>query len=107
MAKPPEQAEVENSIQFLSSLGLTMAYVERVLGLPRRTIMRWQAGEYSAAAIALLRIVCAYPWLLQVAENHFDERMSRKIIIEQAANVLYRQREQPDLTEHAEELREE
>jgi len=33
--------------------------------------------------------------------------MSRKIIIEQAANVLYRQREQPDLTEHAEELREE
>ena len=87
--KQAEVAAVENSIQFLSSLGLTMAYVERVLGLPQRTIMRWKAGEYSAAAIALLRIVRAYPWLLQVAENHFDERFSQKIVVEQAANILY------------------
>jgi hypothetical protein len=80
---------VEEIVQFLASVGLTMAYIERALELPQRTIMRWKAGEHSAAAVALLRLLRTYPWLLKVAECGFEKKYSQVVVLEQAANVLH------------------
>lgn len=80
---------VEENLGFLSSLGLTMAYIERALELPQRTLMRWKAGEHSASAVALLRMVRAYPWILKVAERGFEEKYARFVVVEQAATYLY------------------
>lgn len=87
--KRAESRAVENNLQFLSSMGLTMAYMERALGLPQRTMMRWKTGEHSAASIALLQMVRTYPWLLQVAEHRFDRRYAQTAILEQAAVVIH------------------
>ena len=49
-----------------------MAGMERVLGLPQRTMMRWKAGTFSDSAAALLRILATYPWMIDVADARFD-----------------------------------
>jgi hypothetical protein len=84
-----ESRAVEGNLRFLTSLGLSMAYMERALGLPQRTMIRWKAGEHSAASVALLQIIRTCPWLLQVAEHHFDDRFLQRTMIEQVANILY------------------
>ena len=69
------KAEAESALQMLSDLaeqGVTSAYLERALRLPPRTTNRWKDGELSAGALALLRMVRTYPWLLQVADADFS-----------------------------------
>lgn len=87
--KRAESRAVENNLQFLSSVGLTMAYTERALGLPQRTMMRWKTGEHSAAATALLQMIRTYPWLLQVAEHRYDRKYAQTTVLEQAAVVIH------------------
>jgi hypothetical protein len=87
--KRSEERMVEGIIRFLSSLGITMAYMERVLGLPQRTAMRWKAGEHSASAVALLQLIRTYPWLLKVAEHGFEKRYAQTVLLEQAGSVIH------------------
>lgn len=42
----------------------------------------------SAAAIALMRIIRTYPWVLAVADMQFDHAAARSILLESAANEL-------------------
>lgn len=51
---------------------VSMAFIERALRLPKRTLARWKTGDISAAGLALLRIVRTYPWILGVAAMGFD-----------------------------------
>jgi hypothetical protein len=51
-------------IDDLATQGFTMAYLERALDLPQRTMARWKSGGCSASATALLRIVRTYPWIV-------------------------------------------
>lgn len=66
----------------------SMAYMERALDLPARTMMRWKSGDYSAAALALLRIVGTYPWTIEVADAQFDKPFAIKRLAQEGVNAM-------------------
>jgi hypothetical protein len=66
------EASIPLMLSRLEKAGLKNAYVERSFGLPQRTIARWKRGEQSSAMLALLRLLCTYPWLTEVADSGFD-----------------------------------
>lgn len=72
----------------LAKMEISMAYMERVLGLPQRTLARWKAGECSSGGIALMRIIRTYPWILDVASNKFSHRVAQQAIIRVASDTL-------------------
>jgi hypothetical protein len=78
-------------INFIVSQGYSLADVERALDLPTRTISRWKSGqEPSAAGLTLLRFIRLFPWLIQVAENNYDETFSRSILLHEAVSEFFK-----------------
>jgi sensor c-di-GMP phosphodiesterase-like protein len=75
-------------INYLQEHDIKMAYLERALELPARTVNRWKTTDCSAAPLALLRIIRTYPWILEVADADYDESVSSSKLLEQAAKVL-------------------
>lgn len=68
---------------YLNEQGYSNASMERSLGLPARTLERWKNDRTivpSAAALALMRIVRTYPWILKVADAPFDEEEACAIL---------------------------
>jgi hypothetical protein len=82
------KTSVPRMLELLGKQGLSMAYIERALELPARTTARWKSGECSAAAVALLRTLATFPWVLEVAESGFDTKVANKAIVARAANIL-------------------
>jgi hypothetical protein len=72
-------------IDQLADRGITMAYFERALQLPQRTLARWKDGGCAAAGIAVLRLIRTYPWLLRVADHGFSEAASQGTLITEGA----------------------
>jgi transcriptional regulator with XRE-family HTH domain len=72
----------------LARQGLSMAYLERALSLSPRTIARWKNGELSASALALLRLVRCFPWLLKVARADFDNDKAHAELCSEALRVM-------------------
>jgi hypothetical protein len=62
--------------------------MERVLGLPQRTLAKWKNRSVvpSAAGVSLLKYIRVFPWLLEVAENDYDYAISQKIHLSTAMN---------------------
>jgi len=60
-----------------------LAWVERILELPQRTMARWKTGKVSATSEALIRMIHAMPWLLDVAEKRYNEQYARGRLIAQ------------------------
>lgn len=56
----------------------SMAAMERVLGLPQRTMMRWKTGTFSDSAMTLVRFLATYPWLLDVADAKYDPNYAQE-----------------------------
>lgn len=75
-------------IDQLAARGVSMAHFERALRLPQRTLARWKTGETSHHAVALLRLVRTYPWLLDVADQSFDEGVAVQALIAEAGKAL-------------------
>jgi len=82
------KASVVSMLAALSDSGITMAYFERALSLPARTLARWKEGQLSASGAALLRLVRTYPWLLEVADEGFDQRHANVMLMQGAAAVV-------------------
>lgn len=97
-----KRTSMVNVLDALNSMGHTTASMERALGLPARTIARWKnerSMSPSAAAIALMRIIRTYPWLLAVADLQFDDVAARNILLQHAAKELVTLRaEHPEYT---------
>jgi len=88
-----EIADRESLDAILGSLaadGFSMAYIERALRLPARTVARWKTGEYSKAGLALMRIVRAVPWILEVADANFTQRAVSDALLPAAVDALRR-----------------
>ncbi len=79
---------VRRMIDGLGNQGITMAYFERAMRLPQRTLARWKGGECSSPGVALLRLVSTYPWLLEVADDSFDAIAAQQKVVEAASRVL-------------------
>lgn len=72
--KDAQKALQKSLIDDLGKMGFTMAYIERALELPQRTLARWKNGDLSAANLALLRIIRTMPWILNVADHNFNQQ---------------------------------
>ena len=75
-------------LEYLAQSGISSAYFERAMRLPMRTTSRWKSGELSAAALALLRSVRTYPWLLEVADANFTPIVASTKLLGASAGVL-------------------
>lgn len=83
------KVSIETMIESLAKEGFSLAYTERALDLPQRTISRWKkSGDLSSIGVALLRIVKTYPWILKVAENKFDPRFAIKSVVENGVKEI-------------------
>ena len=76
---------VKRLLETMNNAGITMAMFERVFELPARTLTRWKNGDFSSSALALLRTVTTYPWIIEVAENKFEKKYSKCAVITAAA----------------------
>ncbi|EKE07800.1 MAG: hypothetical protein ACD_17C00512G0003 [uncultured bacterium] len=76
-------------LERISNCGIKVAYLERALDLPPRTVSRWKNGESSAASIALLRTISMFPWILEVADSGFDQNTADMILINQANKIWF------------------
>jgi len=82
------QASIGSTLEWLSTSGISMAYIERALRLPTRTLARWKSGECSASGIALLSLVRTFPWLLEVAKDGFSEASARRAVLGEASSII-------------------
>lgn len=74
---------INNIIGYFNKNKVSMTALERILSIPFRTLSRWKnnSSKPSSSAIALFKFLRTYPWLLEVAENNFDEEFSKNILI--------------------------
>ena len=80
---------VKQQIDDLSDkFDISMAYFERAFELPMRTLTRWKNGEFSATAVALLRVVTQFPWISEVAENQFNPVFADNIMLNNAVTIF-------------------
>jgi len=70
-----EEAQKQSAVMIIDELSeksISMAFFERAMSLPSRTLARWKRGEITASGSALLKTVKTYPWILDVAERRFE-----------------------------------
>ena len=61
--------------------GRTESYVDWALGLPSGTVKEWAKGNcVSAEDRALLRIIAAWPWMIEVAADKFDPKTATRLL---------------------------
>jgi len=80
-----------NVLTELNSLGFSNASMERTLGLPARTLARWKnetSLNPSAAALALMKIIRTFPWILAVADQRYDAKSAQSMVLQQAFSSL-------------------
>ena len=80
-----------NILTELNSLGLSNASMERTLGLPTRTLARWKNESSlnpSTAALALIKIIRTFPWILAVADQRYDKKSAQAMVLQQAFSSL-------------------
>lgn len=84
-----EKTSLEGLIEFVTKKGYSLAHIERALDLPTRTISRWKSGqEPSSAGLTLLRFLRVFPWLINIAENNYDESFSKRTLISAAFDTI-------------------
>lgn len=77
----------------------SMAAMERVLGLPQRTMMRWKTGTFSDSAMTLVRFLATYPWLLDVADAKYDSNYAQERLAVEGIHATARMAELQNITE--------
>jgi len=83
-----DQKSIAPILEWLGAYGVSMAFIERALRLPTRTVARWKSGECSASGIALLRLLRTYPWLLDVAASGFSDLVARRALLTASSAVV-------------------
>jgi hypothetical protein len=86
--KEAQNILIKQLIDGLKESDISMVFFERVFELPFRTLTRWKSGDFSAAALALLRVIKTYPWISEVAQEGFSPIFSRKILVSEALSYL-------------------
>ena len=72
----------QNILQSWKNKKRSFSEIERKFLLPNRTLSKWfnQSIKPSAAAIVLLRIINAFPWIEKVAELGFESEEAKQYI---------------------------
>jgi YgiT-type zinc finger domain-containing protein len=77
----------ENSLIYLDKLKenfKSISYIERVFGIPQRTIGRWKGGAVTSIAYAFLCLIGKLPWLVEIVEAKFDKNVVAKVLAREA-----------------------
>lgn len=83
-----KKQSLESICKDLSERGLSMAYIERALQLPQRTIARWKSQGCSSSGMTLMAMIRALPWLVEVADNKYDPAFTAREVIVQAGKLF-------------------
>jgi len=79
--------EIEGIIAEFQSHGISQTSIEHALDLGFGSIERALLTD-DPEMISLLRIVRTYPWLLEVAENNYDETKAERILLHNAVDIF-------------------
>jgi hypothetical protein len=81
-----DAASMKPMLDALVECGYTYSTMERVLGIrPFGTMKKWYRGEsFSTEALALVRIIRTYPWILWVT----DEGFRRPSVVQTFAAII-------------------
>lgn len=79
-----EKESVGIILDDLDRMDIKTPYIERALGLPFGSVASWKNSEIPPPALALLRIIRTYPWILDVADNHYNETVAKNHLITEA-----------------------
>lgn len=79
---------VEEMLKFFKASKIPQGRIERALGLPSRQVSNWMSKEaWSKSALAVMRFLRAYPWLIDVADKRFSEDVVQEKLIEAASKL--------------------
>jgi len=81
--------ELEDHLQALYKLGLSQAYLERALDLPMGEIAHWRGARVPFEGLALMRVVRAFPWVVEVAEAHYEPDTAKRTLLHVAAEMAF------------------
>lgn len=80
---------VKNILENFQKQHYNFSAIERALEIPQRSLSKWKsASKPSASAVALLKYLHLFPWLIEVAEHKFDFNSAQRIHISDAFNQL-------------------
>jgi hypothetical protein len=87
-----DQLKKKAAISILSDFAnhdYNFSSLERALELPQRTLTKWKTtGKTSAAGLTLLRFLRLFPWLIEVADKHFDFQEGQRTCINAALKTV-------------------
>ena len=88
-----KERAVVKILEYFAYNKINFASMERVLGLPQRTLTKWKtkANPPTAAGITLLKFLKTFPWLLDVADAKFEYTAAQKIHMEAFMKTLISQ----------------
>ncbi|MDD5649730.1 MAG: hypothetical protein PHF86_04820 [Candidatus Nanoarchaeia archaeon] len=81
---------VKEIVENFAKSGVSQAALERILDLGQGDLSKEETPEM----IALMRIVATYPWLLSVAEHHYDEKYANRVVLHVGVDALLDMQEQ-------------
>jgi transposase-like protein len=83
---------IKSTLDYFIEKKISFSSVERILNLPQRTLTKWKnnTSQPSAASMALLKFLCVFPWLLDIAEHSYDYDTSQKIFLQSAFDIWQR-----------------
>lgn len=82
-----EMETIDGILIEFQSMGITEAAIERSLDLKQGDIRRACLID-DPEMVALLKLVRAYPWLLEVAEFGYKENSSKRIMLHNAIDMM-------------------
>lgn len=74
-----------------TKLGIKCSAIERTLGLPQRSLKDNKFLELPETQ-AVLKIIYSMPWVLEIAENNFDQETAQLILQREAVNIKINER---------------
>ena len=77
------QKSIRTILDNMDKKGYSQTRIERAFDIPKRTISKWynHVNTPSAGAISLLRLIMDFPWLINVAENNYDEKSAHTVAL--------------------------
>ena len=85
------KASMINMITTLNREGYSDRMIESAANLAQGTVIRWKGVDSpppSAAAVALMRIIRTYPWMIGVAENEYDLTEAKRAVLAGASDFI-------------------
>lgn len=90
--KQAEDELLKQIIEDMDRVGYKKIHVERVLGLEFGTLKKWCAGETEPVSLPLMKMIRAFPGLLEVADCNFSEEVANRLVLEEYEKIMKRKK---------------